>query len=204
MEEDSSPAADLTELGADLVEPAFDRLLTSEVIKDLPVLGSAVRIARTVGAIRDRIFAAKVHRFLAVLGDISEAEINEMLWSLKKDPELRDRVGATVLTVLDRLDELDKARLIGKAFRSYLRNRIDLAQCRRICLVVNSSFADDLETFIALPSPKAPVPKELEGALIVTGLYEASRTTVDLGGFGAINVSVSELGKLFHRTMTEP
>src|SRR5690349_9966176 len=126
MADDRSPAVDLTEVGADLIEPAFDHLLTSDVVKDLPVLGSAVRIARSVGAIRDRIFAAKVQRFLLALGDSDDTQINDMLWTLKRDPELRDRVGATVLTVLDRIDELDKARMIGKAFRAYLRKLVDL------------------------------------------------------------------------------
>jgi hypothetical protein len=203
MNDDPSPALDLTEVGADLIEPAFDALLASDIIKNLPVLGSAVRIARTVGAIRDRIFAAKIARFLTELEDPSESEVDQMIRRLRADPELRDRVGSTVLLVLDRLDELGKARMVGRAFRAYLRRRIDFVEFRRVCLVVNASFIDDLEAFVALTDPDGRGADSLRRSLLGVGLYESSQTTIDLGGFSAINIGVSELGKLFRNVMRE-
>jgi hypothetical protein len=58
-------APQVVDLGADLFEVAVDTLTDSGVLKDIPVLGSAVKIAVIGKTIHDRIFLTKIHRFLA-------------------------------------------------------------------------------------------------------------------------------------------
>jgi hypothetical protein len=50
----------LTELAADLAEVGLDQLLQEGVLRDIPVLGTLVGLYRTVGIVRDRLFATKV------------------------------------------------------------------------------------------------------------------------------------------------
>jgi hypothetical protein len=50
----------MAELSADLLEPALDAVTDSEVIRSIPVLGGAVKIAGLGKSISDRIFLAKV------------------------------------------------------------------------------------------------------------------------------------------------
>jgi len=203
MAEQENLRAQLTGIGADLVEPAFDTLIASEILKEIPVLGIGARIASAAGTIRDRIFAAKLLRFLEALGDVDGADVREMRYRLKKDPELRDRVGSTVMVIIERLDEVEKARMIAKAFRAYLSNRIDLPQFRRIGLAVNTAFLDDLQAFASLPTTKNLGESSLAQFLISAGLTEQAQTGFQMGDFTSLSITVSSLGELFWHLMRD-
>jgi len=59
---------DLQEVAIDLSEVALDSLTDNEIIKDIPVVGTFVRLARATMSIPDRIFAKKVERFISAFG----------------------------------------------------------------------------------------------------------------------------------------
>jgi hypothetical protein len=203
MTDMSSRSLVAAELAADVLEPAFDTLLTLDILKELPVLGSAVKIAELARTVRDRIFTTKVARFVTQVGDLSDTESASMLYELKRDAELRLRVSETVLLILDRLDELPKAQLVAKAFRAYLRQRLSLSDFRRVCQVINAAFLDDLVAFVALPKAQDLSASQLRAVLAGVGLAQSSQNGVVTGSLSRISVRVSPLGELFWRTMNE-
>lgn len=52
------------ELGADMMEVVIDESLEDGLLKDVPLLGSAVKIANLTRSVRDRLFLAKLKRFV--------------------------------------------------------------------------------------------------------------------------------------------
>ena len=56
---------DLKDLAIDLSEVALDSLSENELVKDIPVIGTFVRLARVTRSIPDLIFAKKVERFIS-------------------------------------------------------------------------------------------------------------------------------------------
>lgn len=188
----------LVDIGSELAEPAFDRLVNSELLKDLPVVGVTIGLARLSGAIRDKLFALKVDRFLANLGNAAAGDIAAMRFELKRDPELAQRTGRCLAITLDRLDEIEKAEITAKLFLAFLRKRLNLYQLRRLCRVVDQGFLDDLQLFAGLESPEDIVPGDFRGALIQIGLAETSTVTrARFDGNGAISVEVTSVGRLY-------
>ena len=135
---DSIHAPDLTETLAEVAQVGFDQLLSEDnVLRDIPVFGTVVRLAKTVGVIRDRIFLAKVLRFLARLGDIPPQDRVKFVKSMEDRGE-RQRVGEALVLLLDRMDDMDKPELLAKLFAAYLREHIDLETFRWLASALDS------------------------------------------------------------------
>jgi hypothetical protein len=61
---------DLQEVAIDLSEVALGSLTDNEIVKDIPVIGTFLRLARVTMSIPDRIFAKKLERFISVIDSI--------------------------------------------------------------------------------------------------------------------------------------
>jgi hypothetical protein len=122
---ESIATPNLTDLTADLAEVGLDQLIEQGVLRDIPILGTLVGAYRTVGIVRDLLFAKKVIRFLTQLGATSTDERKQFVEAIE-DARQRQRIGETLLLLLDRLDEIDKPTLLGKFFSAYVRGQVDL------------------------------------------------------------------------------
>lgn len=72
----------LVEAALEGTEVVVDTLIDSEILKSIPVVGTAVKLIKGAGQIRDRIFAAKIMRFLHLdrLSELSKAELLAILF----------------------------------------------------------------------------------------------------------------------------
>jgi hypothetical protein len=193
---------DLRDAIADVAEVGLDHLITDGPARDVPVIGTLIRLGTTVGAVRDHLFARKVATFLLRVAEVPEGERATFVRELK-DPETRKRVGDTLVLLLDRLDDMRKPDLLGLLFEAYLAGEIDLPTFQRlsaaldrlnvVCLPLLRAF------YRAEPSaPGAPIPAfELLQELSMTGLVG-----IEFGGGyggGRGRFVHNELGRLFVR-----
>src|SRR5262249_41899514 len=111
---------DLQEVAIDLSEAALDSLTHDQLIKDIPVIGTFVRLARAAMSIPNRIFAKKVERFLSIVNSISHEKRDQFHARLDADPDLRRKAGEVVVLTLDRAEDLQKAAIIGKLFSHFV------------------------------------------------------------------------------------
>lgn len=129
------------ELSTDLLEPAVDSILNSGFLRDIPILGSAVKAADLARSVRDHIFLAKVERFLEGLESASAKDFAD---ETSQDNELAARVGEAVLLAIDSINDLEKAPILGYIFAAYLRGEIGFGTLRRLNNAVTLSMVDDL------------------------------------------------------------
>ncbi len=137
--------------GAEVLEVALDSLLTDGFLKELPVLGSAVALIRTVGSVRDQIYARKIARFVKALDGTSSEERQRFAEELDREPDGRARAGENVLLLLEQLDDMRKAEIAGKFYAAYVRGTIDLRLTRLLCNALmrfELEFADALRSWI--------------------------------------------------------
>jgi len=203
MTESDSLIRDAAEIGAELLEPAFDRLIDLDVIKEIPILGTAVRVASAAGTLRDRLFAVRLRRFVTHLGSLANEDVAEMLYLLKRDKTERERVGTTLLFTVERLDDLEKAELLAKAFRAYLRRRLTLFDFRRTALAITDAFVDDLQLFIRLDEPQAVESMTARFALMSAGITQTSKARMAPTGVATVVATVSEFGVRFWKALRE-
>ena len=116
--------SELFDTVADLFEATGDQLLQEGILRDVPLIGTVVGIARVVGTISDRIFLLKVKKFIFSLSKLSDVEKDDFSEQMDKDEKLRSKVGETVVLLLDRSDDLEKVEILAKIFSVYIKNRI--------------------------------------------------------------------------------
>lgn len=135
-------SANALDLLSDVGEVGIDRLLMEGPLHDVPILGGIVKTAKLGIAIRDRTFAKKVLRFLFQLQSVPHEE-REAFAEKMSDADLRERVGDQLILSLDRLDDAEKANLLGLMFRAYVRDRVSYQEFNRLAAAIDRArFAD--------------------------------------------------------------
>lgn len=153
---------DLGDAIADLGEVALDSVLTEGPARDIPVIGTLIRLAKTVGVVRDFVFFRKVTRFLARLGEVPAAERDAFVRNLETKQE-RQRVGETLVLLLDRLDDMDKPDMLARLFAAHVSGKYDFTMFRKLATAL------DRLSLPALPELRRFYGPESEGLTFITG-----------------------------------
>ncbi len=194
---DSIYSPELNEIGYDIAEIAFDSLLDDGILKDLPIIGTIVKVFKGAMDIRDRIFIVKVARFLFHLTGTPFEHRQSFKQKINEEPKLKRRLGESLVLLLDRLDDLEKTDFMAKCFAAYLAGNISFDQFRRLAVALDMAFVDDLKTIC-----RDNVEEE-EGIYLAnlsrTGLVEFRASGVEgtWNEMGTIRYSLSPLGRLF-------
>ena len=132
----------ILETGAEL---SVDLILDEGLLRDLPVVSTLVGLLRAGGAAyRDRLLLRKLCRFLRELADVEPTKRKQMISRLEQGPEQRRSVGENLILLLDRLDRMEKAEMVGKAFRAYCTDAIDRHTLERLTIAVDRILLIDL------------------------------------------------------------
>ena len=192
----ADPPPELIDVGAGLGEVGLDVILDDGALRDVPVLGSAVGLARATRTIRDRLFLRKVARFFRVMNEADEWERARFAESLGEDPKERARAGENLLLLLERLDDTRKPGMIGRIYLAFLRGRVDLRTLRLLTDAIDRlqlTYVDDFRSFYTLGETPS------DDALALQHLGICGLLTVNLGrgtyGGGGGSYSRSALGQ---------
>ena len=145
-----------------LAEFAIDQVLDDGLLADLPFVGWIAKGLSFKRSISDRILHHKLLRFLKTLESVSAGEKAEFRSRISDDPSYRRRVGESLLLVLDRVDDVQKAEIIAKCFDHFTTDDIDLETLQTLCGIVQGSTLADLG---ALRDSKSLSPMSLGAGL---------------------------------------
>ena len=113
---------DLLTENAELV---LDSILDSGVIEDVSFFGTIAKSIKIGKTIKDQLFETKLERFLIKLSTINPDEIKEFNERMNNDPELHAKVGEKILLLLERMDDIEKANWLARAFKYYMKGTIN-------------------------------------------------------------------------------
>ncbi len=177
-----------------------------DLLKDVPVVGTAVKVATLFRAIPDALFLNKVKRFALELESVSIEDRTKFAERMMVEPETCQRAGENVLLLLDRLDDMDKATLLGRLFAGYMRGALNFEEFRRLASCVDGGLTDDFNKLLAFRGAVAEDNRPYLCYLSRTALVDvsfkllpekaASERNPDVG------FEVTALGKLFVRVLT--
>ncbi len=177
-------------------EVLIDQLVKSDVIKDFPVLGTALKICKVGSNLRDYIFAAKIHKFITGLSSVSPNLKAKFKKKIVDNPEEKKRVGEIVLLTIDKISDLEKPEIIAKIFLAYMDGHLTSDELRRIVEAIDLAFIDDLKIFLRTSRPSEKSKEAYMRYLTRSGLTEivAGKTFDEIG---EIYFEFSKLGKKF-------
>jgi hypothetical protein len=194
----------LQEVAIDLSEVALDALTDNELIKEIPVISTFVRLAKATRSISDRIFAKKVQTFISSTTHVADEKRAEFHAALQANPNLRRRAGEAIVLALDRADDLQKTAIIGRLYSHFVAGEIPFDVLRRLLVAVDRAFIDDLLNFPTWALQQRALdsfdPRPLDGTGLVEPVY---------GRFGEIRVNetaapkfgCSKLGQIYAKLL---
>ena len=186
--------------GKDLIQEAaefsLDAVLDDGVVKNIPIVGTVAKLYSVAVGAQGYVFAKKIRKFLAELSSIPQKERDDFASRLEEDKKLRERTVETVVALLDKLDDLQKAPLLARAFAGYVRDEFDFSNFRRLAAAVDRCLIADLPLL-----EKMQRPLSLEG-YIGDMLVSAGLATIEaiptIRANGVNNTyGISHLGELF-------
>ncbi|WP_350654424.1 hypothetical protein [Pseudoalteromonas sp. D48-MNA-CIBAN-0056] len=137
------------EIIADLGEAGVKSHLLTGVAKDIPYISTLIKIWNLRDSIRDRMFAAKVMRFLESFDDVTGKEREEMSDKIKyANKEDLNSVTDKIIFCIESITDIDKSEFIANLYIAYIYEKISESELRRCTDIVQMSFLDDLKNFI--------------------------------------------------------
>lgn len=184
---ESAQHEELSKLGAEAADIAFDKLIDIGISQGLPVFSF---FRKTYTSVRDHLYAKKVYLFLTSLGSMPAAKRRQQISKLVVNTNERQRIGETLLMLLDRMNNFDKPAMLAKAFRAYLEEWID-----RQCFDGIANAIDQLHTPL-LPKIKALVeaPIGLQRSEVAGKLMRTGDATA-LAVCGLVHLTVATFGE---------
>lgn len=141
-------SSELAEAVADVLEVAVDAALIEGVAKEIPIIGTIVSIGKTLGSVRDYFLMRKVLLFLKGVSETSGKERQALVRKVEGDSKYQQRVGETIMILLDRYDHLDKASLMSTVLCGCIRGKITYTEFLRISTSIDRAFIDDLNELL--------------------------------------------------------
>jgi hypothetical protein len=134
----------LNELTPEILETGFDLLIESEVLKDIPVFGIGFKSFSLYNKITESFFTKKLLKFLFELKDIPQSKREEFITELESKNETK-KAGEKLLITLNRLNDDDKASIIGKLLKKTILGKITFNDFKRLTHIIDNTYLEDLE-----------------------------------------------------------
>src|ERR1700687_3350055 len=173
-------------------EAVVHAVLDEGVLKELPVVGIAVRVVGIGRNLRERLFLQKLLAFLGEVAQVGDEERERFVRELDQDALLRQRTGEALLGHLDRMVEIMKATLLGRFFGGLLQRRISRATFDQLAWSLDRFFLQDLEGLKVLYERNYPEPEV--GARLANAGLATSGVITAIGGAGVMIYSINPLG----------
>lgn len=183
----------------DLSEVALDQNLAEGLLRDIPIVGIIVNLARARRSFSEELFLRKISRFLNDLNKVPIQEREKLLMQYPDTSEEQRILGENLLLALERLEDIKKPAILARFFAAYIRSQIDYLTFTRLARALekfNMELLPHLRWFYTREEPAVKTPEDIIHELSLAGLV-----TVSLMGSGSIAGSASyrysELGRTF-------
>ena len=184
------------DLALEAAEFSLDSVLKDGVLKDFPVIGTVAKLYSTAVGVQGYIFAKKIRKFVSQLSTISLEDRKSFVARLESDPKHREKTIDTLLSFLDKLDDMEKAPLLANAFSGYIRDELDFNTLQRLASAIDRCMVWDLKYLEKLSKPLA-LDSYIGDVLVSAGLASIDAIPTIKGPEAKSTYIISHLGELF-------
>ena len=139
---------ELAEIAFENAEAYFDTMLNSELAKNIPLVGTAVALIRSAKDYRNRVFARNLAQFVRDVESVPAPFKEKLRAKLAADQKDARRLADTLMVVVERCADEEKAHFLSAVFISYIDGAIDSTMFRRLCMAIDAAFIDDLRWLV--------------------------------------------------------
>ena len=129
-------------------EVVIDALTDNEVVRSVPVIGTAFKLCKGLDDVRSRALAAKIAKFITEPAMRAGATTEKLQRKILDDPVEASRIGETLFLVIEKLTDLEKPLVLARAYVAYLDDVVSASELKRIARAVDIAYAEDLFAFL--------------------------------------------------------
>jgi len=145
-----SLTGNFSDVSIESAEVILDSLLKNGILKDIPIVGMLVALFKTGKQVTELFYLKKLIGFIYGYEKIPE-KMDKNITSDFEDEKKRKDLGEKLLLIIESVDSIEKAGLIGKIFKLLKNEEISSPIFLRLCHLINKSFYDDLLQLIKFP-----------------------------------------------------
>lgn len=113
----------------------------------IPIVSSITKGIKSATAIKDYFFYEKVVDFMKTIGQVPTERRVKMIAQIQSDSRYREKFGKTTLIILDRLDDKQKATLLGRLAVHLANEEMNYEVYRRLAYIVDRMYINDILDF---------------------------------------------------------
>jgi hypothetical protein len=106
-------------------ETALDMVLDDGVMKDIPIIGTAISLFKAGDNIKAFLFAKKILTFLQELETLSIKEREDFFSKNISSAKEEEKLSETLLLSIDSSERIDSCRFLGRTVRLYIAGEIN-------------------------------------------------------------------------------
>lgn len=123
-------------IGEKLGEVAIDNAMSASILKDIPIIGTALGLYNAGNDIQAYLFLRKITNFLTEIEKVSYEERCKFLCGLTTKE--KSNLGDTLLLHIDNLTDLNCAKYLGRSFMLLSTNEISLHTFNMYCHIISN------------------------------------------------------------------
>jgi hypothetical protein len=140
---DSVKSEAIKDLSSEILETSLDLMTDSEVLKEIPIFGIGFKTYSLYQNLTESFFTKKLLKFLFELKEIPFDKRQQFICDLESKNETK-KAGQKLLITLNRLNEIDKAKIIGKLFKHTILGEIPFNDFNRLTHIIDQAYIDDV------------------------------------------------------------
>ncbi|TGD58254.1 hypothetical protein [Flavobacterium humi] len=141
---------ELGEVSKDFLEIGIDSLIKDGALKDIPIVGSIFSLAKVGYSIKDQILLKKICLFLFELKEISDLDKNQFIHKIDTDNNYKKKVSESLLLILDKFNDYNKAEMLGKLFAAAIKGEIDYKMFSKLSHIIDRAYFEDLKVLVSI------------------------------------------------------
>lgn len=135
---------EISNIPADIAELTLDSFLDEGIAKDIPIIGWGISIAKLGFNVRTVLFQKKMLTMLNEIKNIPRSKREKVINDIETNEKYETRVGETLIILIDKMDDLNHPKFVGKLFRSLIKDSIDYNMFLRLATIVTRTFSLDI------------------------------------------------------------
>ena len=182
---------------SDLAEVGLDAILEEGVLKEVPILATAISIYKIGSSIAERHHLKKLLVFLDEInnGIVDESKRIEYRQKFEENKKFRNQELEHIMVLLERYISYDKPQMLAKLFLAYLDNKITWIEFAKYAEIIDRLFCGDLQylnahALVSVNCDDVAVDSVLR--LLAAGLVAQKQTRVSDDGSGGISIDSEE------------
>lgn len=137
------------ELLANGADALIDTLSDSDIVGNIPFVGTVLNTYQAAQDIRERMLVKKLAKFLEYPSQMTIEEKLKFSTAFE-DPSKEEEFGEQMLVLIEQAEDTEKPKIIGRLLVARVKGHFDQNTFMRLCKMVNRAFVEDFRHLTVL------------------------------------------------------